>query len=323
MIHRNIELEAKLIDDLLDLNRVARGKLELQLKAVDAVSVIDHVLDLLEEELLAGRFSVIRDLPRDCPRVLADFNRLEQVLWNLIRNATKFTPAGGAIAIRARDAKARVYLEVSDTGMGIDPSDLERIFLPFEQTSGAVQARRGGLGLGLALARGLVESMGGALVAESPGTDQGSTFRLDLPIAAGSTVADAAAARAARASSRDRTKTILFVEDDQDTREVLSSMLRSDGYKVAEASDVHSALQIVERGNIDVVISDLRLPDGSGLDLMRALLARGGTTPKGIALSGYGMEQDLKNSLDAGFAVHLTKPIALTTLEDAIRHVAA
>ncbi len=320
MMRRNIELEARLIDDLLDLTRISRGKLELQRQEIDLRQVLEHAIQTCcGEEIAAGRLRVEVDLADD-HRLWADASRLTQVFWNLLNNAVKFTPEGGAICVRSwTDAQGGLAVEISDTGVGIDPEFLSRIFDAFEQGD-AVTRRFGGLGLGLAISKTIVEMHGGSLSARSDGTGRGAVFQVRLPL---TTVPLEAAVPAgdpesSEAAGPERLR-ILLVEDHVDTATAMAELLGELGHEVAVAHSVAEALAVAD-ARIDLVLSDLGLPDGNGLDLMRELSSRYGL--KGIALSGYGMEEDLRRSREAGFERHLTKPINFQALQAVLKEVA-
>jgi two-component system CheB/CheR fusion protein len=341
MVHRNVELEARLIDDLLDLTRIARGKLELRREVADLRQVIEHSIQICcSQALAAGRLRLVKELHAESHRVWADASRVTQVFWNLLTNAVKFTPTGGTIRVRSwaepmagppdgSPPGRRLVIEISDTGIGIEPEALTRIFVGFEQERPRFARQFGGLGLGLAISKAIVEMHGGMLTASSSGRDQGATFTLHLPAADAAKVAETSPrqepASASAAPSADLHLHILLVEDHLDTAEAMAELLRELGHRVTVAGSVQTALAAFaaahdEKGHeIDLVISDLGLPDGSGCDLMRAL--SGG--PRGIALSGYGMEEDVRMSLEAGFERHLTKPIDLRSLQTAIRETFA
>ena len=325
MMRRNIELEARLIDDLLDLTRISRGKLELQRQRVDLRQVLEHAIQTsCGEEIAAGRLNVLTDLADD-HQLWADAPRLTQVFWNLLNNAVKFTPEGGTISVRSwTDAPGWLIVEVADTGVGIDTEFLSRIFDAFEQGE-AGRRRLGGLGLGLAISKTLAELHGGSLSAHSEGAGTGASFRVRLPL---TPVPQGAAVPAGEPRSPEddlpRRLCILLVEDHADTAAAMAELLRELGHEVAVAHSVASALAVAghiqsEGEGIDLVVSDLGLPDGSGLDLMRELSQLYGL--KGIALSGYGMEEDLRRSREAGFERHLTKPIDFQSLQAVLREV--
>jgi CheY-like chemotaxis protein len=244
--------------------------------------------------------------------VLADPARLRQIFWNLLRNAVKFTPPGGRIVVRAVPCEAdRIAVEVSDSGIGIASGEIARIFRPFEQAG----PRHGGLGLGLAISNALVEAHGGTLTAASEGPGRGATFRVEL-----ATLADSAPreriAPPPSGSTVPGLRRVLFVEDHADTLGAARELLTELSCEVVCASSIEEALAAAETHTFDLVLSDLGLPDGNGLDLMRRLRDRHGLT--GIALTGYGMEEDLKRSREAGFLEHLVKPITFQRLEAAV-----
>lgn len=337
MIRRNVELEARLIDDLLDLTRISRGKLEIHRQPVDAQHILVHAVNICcAQEVAAGRLRLEMGLIPGDYRVLADGPRMTQVFWNLLNNAVKFTPSGGTIGVRSRvesEARGRfIAVEVSDTGIGIEPEMLPRIFDAFEQVDRRITRRFGGLGLGLALSKAILELHGGTLTAESGGRGHGSTFTVRLPVGdlvdlddtgSGLTMDDWSAG-AEPPERADRPLRILLVEDHADTAEAMAELLRGLDHQVRVAGSVSAGLAAaeaaMEEGGLDLLVSDLGLPDGNGLDLMRELSRRYGL--KGIALSGYGMEEDIQKSLEAGFERHLTKPVSLQILRSAIQQAA-
>ncbi|HEY8665633.1 MAG TPA: ATP-binding protein [Tepidisphaeraceae bacterium] len=320
VIRRNIELEARLIDDLLDLTRIARGKLQLHPQALDVHVLIRNVMEICRSEIIAKELTVRVELNSVHPNISADSARLHQVLWNLVKNAIKFTPEGGEIAIRSGDADDRVRVEVTDTGIGIEPRILPQIFDAFEQGDTSITRQFGGLGLGLAISKALIVAHKGTLVATSAGRDKGATFSLELPTTMESPAVGAGGA-ALPAKSPPRPLAVplrlLLVEDHADTARIMSRLLRSFEYEVQTADSVQSALRCAQKSKFDLVISDLGLPDGSGLELMHQL--REMYQMKGIALSGYGMEEDVRKSIEAGFIAHLTKPINVQFLQATIR----
>ena len=259
--------------------------------------------------------------------------RFQQALWNLIKNAIKFTPAGGEISVRSlnrdqdegtHDARDLV-IKVADSGIGIDPAVLPRIFDVMEQGGISTTRRFGGLGLGLTISRSILEQHGGRLSAHSPGPGHGATFTIEMPTA--SAPADASLDRApspATASVEvplERPLLILLVEDNQDTLNYLSRLLSLRGYQVHTAADIASAIQRAAEAEFDLIVSDIELPDGSGLELMWTLRAT--RNIPAIALSGFGSPADIEQSRSAGFAIHLTKPVDFRTLERAIGQLAA
>jgi signal transduction histidine kinase/ActR/RegA family two-component response regulator len=325
MVRRNVELEARLIDDLLDLTRVASGKIQLDRRDVDLHEVVEHAVQTsCAGELATGRRRVEVDLAARGHHLWGDAPRLTQVFWNLLNNAVKFTPEGGTITVRTRDeSPVRVAVEITDTGVGIDPEALPRIFDAFEQGEPDVTRRYGGLGLGLAITKAIVELHGGTIAVRSRGRDQGTMFSVHLPVGPRRSAAVAAPAAEAPEAPITRLR-VLLVEDHSDTAVALADLMRMHGHEVRIAGSVAQALATAAAagdGGIDLVISDLGLPDGNGQDLMRQLAERFGL--RGIALSGYGMEDDVRRSREAGFERHLTKPVNLEALETAIQQVAA
>jgi two-component system CheB/CheR fusion protein len=334
MVRRNVELEARLIDDMLDLTRVARGKLELHRETADLRQVIDHALQTAGGDLLAKRLRLVLDLAAGDHALWADMPRLIQVFWNLFSNAVKFTPPGGTITVRSWSeeiaAGPQLVVEVADTGIGIEPEVLADIFEAFQQGEQAITRRYGGLGLGLAISKAIVELHGGKLDATSAGRGQGAIFSVRLPV--GDVRPRLAATEAAATASVESPPAageapeadlhILLVEDHADTAAAMAELLRDMGHRVTVAHSVAAGLAAAERsgGHLDLVLSDLGLPDGTGLDLMTELHDRYGV--KGIALSGYGMEEDVRRSLEAGFERHLTKPVNLQALQSAIQETA-
>ncbi|HEX4053711.1 MAG TPA: PAS domain S-box protein [Tepidisphaeraceae bacterium] len=315
MIRRNVELEARLIDDLLDLTRISKGKLELFLAPTDVHQKIRHVAAMFDSEIRSRHLTLELHLEAAAHHVQADAARFQQVLWNLLKNAVKFTPVDGAVGVRTNNnATGRLQVEVSDTGCGIDPELLPRIFDAFVQGTGEATRRQGGLGLGLTISKRLIEMLNGTLAAFSDGPGRGCRFVLELPV---TSEAESPGCEGPATGAAPLERRILVVDDNVDTCTVMKIVLQSKGYDVRTADSVSAALQAVDAENFDLLVCDIGLPDGSGLDLMRQLLAK--KSIKGIALSGYGMEEDVRRSKQAGFIDHLTKPVSMRQLEMVIR----
>ena len=332
MIRHSVNLQSRLIDDLLDVMRIVRGKMPLHWEVVDSHVLVAHAVQICRSEVFGKGLGLTVELAAERHHINADPVRLQQVFWNLIKNAVKFTASGGSIAIRTRsepDREAqgdRLLIEVIDTGIGIEPEILGRIFDPFQQGETSITRRYGGLGLGLAISKGIVEGHGGALTAESEGKDRGTTFRIELKalpeprLEEDGRLADGASR--AEPPSPSPLK-VLLVEDEQATRRLMARLLKGLGHEVATAGTIAEALEEEERsGGFGLIVSDIGLPDGSGLDLMRRVVARRGPIPA-IALTGYGMEEDIQRSREAGFTAHMTKPIDFAKLEAMIRQVAS
>jgi PAS domain S-box-containing protein len=327
MIRRNVETQARLVDDLLDLTRITRGKVELHFEAVNAHAVLRDALTMVQPDADAKRLSVTTEFRATEPHVWADPGRLQQVFWNILSNAVKFTPEGGSIAIRSADADGgRFRAEIQDSGVGIDPHFLPRLFTPFEQGESSITRRFGGLGLGLSIVKSIVEMHGARVGATSEGVGRGSTFAVEMPTATKAAGAggrpnlDAPTTLNAGEASGELTRRILLVEDHADTRFIMARLLTSFGFAVTTAGTVREAIELAEGKRFDLLISDIGLPDGSGMDIMRHL--RQSQPIRGIALSGYGLEDDLRRSAEAGFAQHLTKPINVHTLREIVMKIA-
>ncbi|MCE5267170.1 MAG: PAS domain S-box protein [Planctomycetaceae bacterium] len=317
MVHSHVEMEAQLIDDLLDVTRIARGKIELQKLPVDLCSVIQRAVDVCRPDIDARGLRFDVDLGLTAPYwVEADPGRLQQVFWNLLENAVKFTPRGGSIGIHCRPDAEFVIVEVNDTGIGIEPEALTRVFNAFEQAERSITRQFGGLGLGLAISKALVEMHGGTIEAHSEGRDKGSTFTVRLPLAAPAGQKELPST-ALPPEHAVRPLQILLVEDHGITAQIVGLVLASDGHTVKMAGDVATALELASTNRYDLLLSDLGLPDATGYDLLRRLRQRGHKFPA-IALSGYGQEEDIRRSHEAGFAAHLKKPVSHEALSQAI-----
>jgi len=318
-IRRNVRLEKRLIDDLLDLARIRNGKLHLNSQSVDVHEMLRHAVEICLPELDAHHMRVEKKLEALHTNVLGDPARLQQVFWNLLTNAVKFSPEGSAIEVRTSsvDADSRIRIEIADKGVGIPPEKLESIFGAFEQ--GEDQAKMG-LGLGLSICKALVELHGGAIVAQSDEANGGATFVIDLPCAP--TATEPIAMSPAKLEQCKGMR-LLVVEDHLDTLHTLERLLVKNGYVVRTASSIAQALEITREYEYDVLVSDIGLPDGRGTDLMERLGENGAPLPPAIAMSGFGMENDLERSLEAGFSEHLTKPVEFLALHQAISRLAA
>jgi signal transduction histidine kinase/ActR/RegA family two-component response regulator/HAMP domain-containing protein len=309
MIHRNVELEARLIDDLLDLTRISKGKVQLNFEVVDAHMLLRNALEICQADIDQKHLALLLDLAAQKVHLRGDPARLQQIFWNLIKNAVKFTPKDGQICITTgNDSSDQLRVEVADTGLGIEPESLPKIFDAFEQGG---RPQLGGLGLGLAISKALVDAHKGTISAESGGRNKGAKFILIFPTCA---KVDAQTPSAVFPGTRQRQTTrILLVEDHEDTNRSLTNLLRRRGYHVRSAGNLQSARDLSAQEEFDVLISDLGLPDGSGIDLMRTL--NSSRPLLGIALTGFGMEDDIRKSHEAGFKHHLVKPIDLNKLD--------
>ena len=318
-IRQNLELEARLIDDLLDVMRIVRGKMPFHFEVVDAHTLIAKAVEISRPEAVAKGLDLAVELGAEDRHVNADAARLQQVLWNLIKNAIKFTPKGGKVSIRTRGEGERIVVDVVDTGIGIEPRYQPFIFNAFEQGEDAITKRFGGLGLGLAISRSIAEGHRGSLSASSEGRDRGATFTLSLPTEVPSPTQEPATPPPSEIFAEPADLRILLVEDDAMTARIMGKLLRQNGYVVTTATNIADALEVPVE-DYDLLVSDIGLPDGSGLDLMRTIRLRNDVP--GIALTGFGMEDDIRKSGEAGFVAHLTKPLDFAKLDAMIRKVA-
>ncbi len=318
MIRRNVELESQLIDDLLDLTRIAKDKLQLRFGPLDSHEVINNVVEICRPQAQARNLTLQLNLRAGTHHVLGDAAKYQQIVWNLLKNAVKFTAENGEITISSSNPEPQLLaIAVHDTGIGIEPEVMNRIFDPFEQGERAFQRRYGGLGLGLAISKSLAQAHGGTLIARSEGHDRGSTFILTMKTVP-------APPRIVKLTSpvpESRPLRILLVDDHQDTCVALERLLVRRGHLVAAAHNVRSAMETAARNSFDLLISDIALPDGTGTELMTYLHAI--SRIPGIAISGFGMNGDIEKSIDAGFAEHLIKPVKMENLEAAIDRVMA
>ena len=315
MIRRNIELETQLIDDLLDFTRIARDKMQLRFGALDAHQAVLNVVEICRAEARTKALHVNLNLRAKSCHVTADAAKFQQIIWNLLKNAIKFTPEGGDITISSDNPTETVLaVSVRDTGIGMEPEVMQRIFDPFEQGNRSFEHRFGGLGLGLAISKSLAQAHGGTLTAQSEGSDHGSTFTLSMQALPEGEVTSVVS-KAISDSARQPLK-ILLVDDHHDTCAALEKLLARRGHLVAVSHDVRSAMESAVRNKFDLLISDIALPDGTGMDLMMQLRAIGNVP--GIAISGFGNNGDVERSLKAGFSEHLIKPIQLDHLEAAM-----
>ncbi len=318
MIRRNVELESQLIDDLLDLTRIAKDKLQLRFGSIDAHEIIGDVVEICRSETHERRLNLRVNLRAGAHHVLADSAKFQQIIWNLVKNAIKFTGENGEILISTTNLEpGTLVINIKDTGIGIEPEIMGRIFDPFEQGEHALKRRYGGLGLGLAISKSLAQAHGGTLVAQSDGRDRGSTFELTMKTVPPPTRMVTFAAPLPEI----RPLRILLVDDHVDTCTALERLLVRRGHIVAAAHNVRSAMEAAARGSFDLLISDIALPDGTGIELMSYLRAM--SPIPGIAISGFGMNGDIEKSFEAGFAEHLVKPVKMEKLESAIDRVMA
>lgn len=318
MIRGNIEMEARLVNDLLDLSRIQQAKLELRCDTTEIHGLLRLVLSFFEHEVKAEGLDLRLDLQAREHILFADPGRLQQVFWNLVSNAVKYTSRGGRITVQSYNEPGLLKIAVTDTGIGITPEVMSRLFNAFEQGEQTLTRRYSGLGLGLSISKALIEMHGGQLTAESDGSGKGSTFTVTLPLA-GTDGAGTAMLSPPSAKPPYRGCRLLLVEDNPDIQKVLSRLLERSGHTVKTASSVHEALEATQSDHYDLLVSDIGLPDASGWELLREL--RKTQTVPAIAISGFGTPEDQEKSREAGFSRHLVKPINYQVLRDAIEQV--
>ncbi|MEY2585143.1 MAG: hypothetical protein QOD80_1169, partial [Verrucomicrobiota bacterium] len=330
VIRRNVELEARLIDDLLDVTRISKGKLQLSLETASVHEILQRSYEICREEIVAKDLKIEFRLRAEQAYVEGDPARLQQVFWNLVKNSVKFTSAKGRIVIETLNPRPNeIEIRTTDTGIGIEPDQMGRIFNAFEQGQSSITRRFGGLGLGLAISKAMVQAHGGTIKAESSGKNRGATFIVTLATVAAPAETTAlpestqphAAATAAATPARGAGPRVLVVDDHVDTCTGMKMMLERRGYRVAVAHTADEAVEKTEQEEFDLVISDIGLPDRSGYELMKELSTT--RSLRGIALSGFGMENDVSRARAAGFSEHLTKPINFDRLDEAIRMLLA
>lgn len=314
MLRRNVELEARIIDDLLDMTRIARGMIAITTETTNVHDLIRYLVTMLRSNINDKRLAVSLQLEAPRPHVHTDASRLQQILWNILNNAIKFSDAAGSLTVAtANDSLGNLRIEVVDTGIGMAPGTLDRLFDPFEQADRSY--RNPGLGLGLAISRGLVDLLGGKLVADSKGLGQGSTFTITFP-ATDPPLSHGVDGNGVASTAPPPPLHILLVEDHDDTARALVRLLATRGHQVEVASNVATAADAVKGHTFDLVICDIGLPDGTGFDIVQKI-RRTSATPV-LALSGFGNTEDVAKAKEAGFDAHLTKPVNFRRLEATI-----
>jgi PAS domain S-box-containing protein len=331
-IDRNARAQSQLIEDILDVSRIVTGKLQLDVRPVDVVTVVGAALESLRPSAVARRIRVEVSLDPTLPALVGDPNRLQQVVWNILSNSIKFTPAGGTVAVSASFDGAEVRLEIRDTGVGIAADFLPHVFERFRQADASTTRAHTGLGLGLAIVRHLVELHGGTVEAESAGTGRGATFRVRLPVRRAATAVFSAmipadgVAREARPAPPVRLDglRVLVVDDDADTLALLATVLRASGAETLAASSARDALETFLAAVPDVLVTDIGLPGEDGFSLLaaiRQLPANAGGEVPALALTAYARAEDRECVLRSGFARHLAKPVDPDALLAAIASV--
>jgi signal transduction histidine kinase/ActR/RegA family two-component response regulator len=331
-IERNAKAQAKLIDDILDVSRIVSGKLKLALEAVDVAAVVNAALDVVRPATLAKGVELRADIG-ECGFLTADADRLQQVVWNLLINAVRFTPPGGTIEVIAARSDSNVQIVVRDSGAGIPPEHLAHVFERFRQVDSSTTRKHGGLGLGLAIVRHVVELHGGVVTAESGGPDLGATFTVSLPVRAvlvtdaGDRLDDGRArpGRGDWARALDGVE-ILVAEDDADSRELVESLLSAAGARVTTAASAAEAFERLLAKPPRVLISDIGMPGEDGYALMRRVRALPADHParsvRAIALTAYARKEDERLAVAAGYDRHVAKPVEPALLLEVVADIA-
>jgi signal transduction histidine kinase/CheY-like chemotaxis protein len=334
VIERNARSQNQLIEDLLDVSRIITGKLRLDVRAVEPVSFIEAAIEAVVPAAEAKEIRIRKSLDAGAPEVFGDPARLQQVVWNLLSNAIKFTPRGGHVEVRLERANSHLEISVTDSGAGIEAEFLPYVFDRFRQADGSTRRQYGGLGLGLAIVRHLVELHGGTVAAASAGEGLGATFTVRLPLMAAYQLEaeearsrDAASPQALAVEWPDRIEglKILVVDDEADTLELLKLSLEQCGAHVTTASSSSEALGVLSQEVPDVIVSDIGMPFEDGYEFIRKVRAlppeRGGRIPA-VALTAYASTQDRLRVLRSGYQMHVAKPVELTELTAIVSSVA-
>lgn len=328
-IERNAIMQAQLIEDLLDVTRIISGKMRLELQQVTLTHLIVHVLESLRPASEKKRLRISVHVAEKLDPLVADSNRIQQVLWNLVSNSIKFTPEGGSIQVHVESSPESVVLRVIDSGLGIKPEFLPLVFERFKQADGAITRAHRGLGLGLAISSHIVELHGGTICVESEGEGKGATFTVVLPRKRESTVPTKPSIRAPEAPVPYQPELcnlrVLVVDDEEDGRDLLTAVLQRSGASVMAAESAAEALELLRTHKPDVLVSDIGMAGTDGYDLIRRVRAlpaeEGGATPA-AALTAYARAEDRRKALDAGYMMHLAKPVEPAELVAVIMNLA-
>jgi CheY-like chemotaxis protein len=328
-IKRNAKAQAQIIDDILDVSRIITGNLYLELHPIELAPVLEAAINVVRPTAEAKGIQIESNFEREPAVVSGDANRLQQVFWNLLSNAVKFTPAGGKVALSLRQLDSEIELEVADSGKGIDPGFLPFVFDRFRQADSTSTRQHGGLGLGLAIARQLVEIHGGTISAASEGEGKGATFRLRLPLigalAKSNGQPDGVEPPIQPRQAQDVLAGIqvLVVDDDQDTLELLTAALKQRSASVTAGSSAAAALDAIETERPHVLISDIAMPGEDGYYLIKKVIGLK-LAPKisAIAITAYAKEEDRERALSAGFQRYLSKPVELGEFISAVAEAA-
>jgi len=323
VIERNAWMQKQIIEDILDVSRVITGKLQLNRSPIDLVAVIDAALDAVRPAMEAKEIKIETIIAANLRTISGDADRLQQVVWNVLSNAAKFTPAGGSVEISVNQTETHVIIQVADSGPGIDPEFLPHVFERFRQGDGSTTRTHGGLGLGLAIVRHLVELHGGTIAVENRTPESGATFTIRLPLPSGelqaATLANADAAF--RQSPREQLSLeglhILVVDDETDALDLITVELAQHGARVKGVTNAEEALLSLEQEKFDLLISDIGMPKIDGYELIRRLRKQEETKDTrlpAVALTAYARVQDRMQAIMAGFSTHVAKPVEANEL---------
>jgi PAS domain S-box-containing protein len=322
IVGRNTRVQAQLISDLLDISRIVSGKLRLDIQSVDLASMVDAAIETVQPAADAKDIAIERHLDTTIGPIAGDPARLQQVVWNLLSNALKFTPKNGRVQVTLRRAGSVAEIVVEDHGIGIRPDFLPHVFNRFQQADASRARRFGGLGLGLSIVKNLVEFHGGSVTAQSDGEGKGAVFTITLPLAASPALREASLAPAASMAAITEGLSlagirVLVVEDEEDAAELLKRILEDFGADVTTAASAREALDLIATERPDILISDIGLPEMDGYQLMELIRRRetsdGGAIPA-VALTAFARSEDRTRALRAGFQAHLSKPFESTEL---------
>lgn len=318
-IERNVRIQAQIVNDLLDMSRIVSGKIHLEVRPIYLHEVVNNSIDAVRQTAAAKEIRLQPILDTSIGLVRGDPNRLQQVLWNLLTNAIKFTPKGGRVQVVLERVNSHAEICVEDNGIGIDPQFLPHVFDRFRQADSGITRRFGGLGLGLSIVKNLIELHGGSVRVKSPGPNQGSSFIIGLPIslvrsdhmADTPTPSDADSAEAVELPRLDEIR-VLVVDDEEDGRQLIARILENRGAQVVCVSSAQAAIQALTAGHFDVLLSDIGMPDMDGYQLIRKVKqlddSRAGPIPA-IAITAYARTEERQRSLLSGFHMHLAKPV--------------
>jgi signal transduction histidine kinase len=322
VIDRNIRAQTQIIDDLLNISQIITGKLQIRREMTDALQIVKTAIETSQPSAEAKHIHLRLDHDDDLPAVYVDPARLQQIIWNLLSNAVKFTPKDGEVFVRVHRVDSDLQIVVHDTGQGIAPEFLSQVFNRFSQADTSSTRTHGGLGIGLALVRQLVELHGGSVRAESQGPGKGSTFAVSFPVA-GVKVETSSSIHTKAGVDSLKGLRVMLVEDEPDTREMIAEMLQQFGASVTQAASASEALRLlVSAAQPNILISDIGMPDMDGYELLAAVQAQSKEVPPAIALTAFASIGDKQRALMAGFQAHLNKPVEMTTLVTTVADLA-